>query len=141
MQNVSDTEPEPVPVPEPFAVNVQHSVSVELLLQSDDVWQSWTVDVSPQFEPMWVGQASADVQLVPSVSGVQSGYVPVPSGTSLPQHTGVGPPHESGPLHASWSFIGHVVLSSHENVIVPETGVEQHTFGDAHAAPEPQANG
>ena len=89
MQNVSSAAPE---------VNVQHLLFAGSV-HSDETWQIRTFVVSLQVWPRCVGHAASVVHDVPSDWTLQLGKLPVPFGTSTPQHTGVVPPHSSGPSH------------------------------------------
>ena len=108
-------------------------------MQSDLTWHSCTFDVSLQVVAKCVAQADAAVHDVPSAAMPHWGYVPLPSGTSTPQQTGVEPSHPSGPSHAIWSGAVQLALATQPNVVVGP-GIEQQTVPPVHVALPAQPN-
>ena len=127
MQNVSDAPPD---------TNVQHVLSVGSV-QSALTWHSCTFVVLVHVVPRCVGHAAAVVHDVPSDIALHDGNVPVPSGMSMPQHTGVAPLQSEGPSHASLSAAAQLASATHAKVGgLP--GVVQHTSVTRHAEPPAQ---
>jgi hypothetical protein len=120
-------------------VNVQHRF-VAAFVQSDFTWHSWTVDESLHAPAKCVGHADAALHVVPIDVIPQVGNVPVPSSTSLPQHTGVSPPQPSGPSHVIWSALAQLAVATQPKVVVA-AGIAQHTLSVVHAALPAQPNG
>jgi hypothetical protein len=118
----------------PFDVNVQH-FGLFGSAQSVLTWQMTTLVVSGHESPMCVGQLPALVQDVPIAVAVQ--LLPEPVVTATPQHTGVVPPHSSGPSHSILSPDGQLAGATHEYVVVA-LGCEQQTCVSGHAVFPPQ---
>ena len=130
MQNVSDAAPD---------ANVQHLLFVASV-QSALTLHSCTFVVSVQLFARCVGHAAEVVHDVPSEATPHCGKLPVPSGTSTPQHTGVEPPHVPGPSQLIRSGIGQLAIATQPNVVVAP-GIVQHTSSVVHAEPVAHANG
>jgi hypothetical protein len=115
VQNVNEADPP--------RENVQHSLFEGSAVQSPAVWHKMTDVVSVQLVPRCVVQVAA--QDVPTVAGVQEGYVPCPSVVSTPQQSGVAPEQSSGPAQTSWFADGQAAFEVHANVLA--LGMAQHT--------------
>jgi hypothetical protein len=98
-----------------------------------------TFVVASHVDDRVVGHALAAMHVVAIDVTPQFGYWPVPSGTSMPQQTGVDgvAAHSSGPSHVIWSAVGQLAGSSQANGGV-WFGCVQHTIDVKHGVESSQ---